>query len=231
MGKCGRQLVYKYRGTVGIPLDWRSLSVFADGDLYHGQVRQWIHMSPRPDCFYLGDEETEVSLKTPKGRNIIGHVDGIIHHRAELLGEPYCTDPKHESKLLEVKSMSSKGFRALKWEGLEKSYVAQVSAYLMATGLREAIVVAKCKDTSELEELTLGRNDALVNECLEKFDSVIDASTPEDVSCSYRPNEGGALPWQCGYCPYWQTCWAAYKPIEKQAHKIVLTGDYKDIPS
>lgn len=229
-GKCGRQLAYKYHGTQGIPLEWRSISVFSDGDLFHGQVRSWLSSCIKPECFYLADEEAEVTLTTPKGRVIKGHIDGAIRHHTNLLTVPHCSDPAHVERLLEVKSMSSKGFRMLKYEGLEKSYIAQVSCYLKATNLQEALVICKCKDTSDLAELTLQRDDKLVDECLEKFDSVIDSKAPEDVLYSYRPKEDGSLPWQCGYCPYWQTCWAAFKPIEKQAHKLVLQGDYKDIP-
>lgn len=116
----------------------------------------------------------------------------------------------------------------LKYDGLEKSYVTQVSCYLKALDLQEAIVVCKCKDTSDLEELTLKRDDALVEEALIRYDLVIDSKAPLEVQRMYGPKEDGALPWQCGYCPFTKDCWAEMKPVEKQPHKYVLMGDYKE---
>lgn len=227
-GKCGRQLAYKYHGTQGIPLGWRPKAIFSDGNNIQDQLRQWIHLSDRPECYYLADEETEVEIKTPKGKVIKGHVDGIIWHKPELHPNG-CTDPSHSTRLLEIKSMSSNGFRALKREGLERSYIVQVCAYLRACNLQEALVLVKNKDTSDLKELVITRDDKLVDENLAKLDQVLDSTTPDSVQRMYAPNEDGALPWNCGYCPYWATCWAEAGPVENEAHKITLTGDYREL--
>jgi hypothetical protein len=226
-GKCERQLAYQAHQAKGIPLSWKSLSIFLDGDLYHDQIRSLLHAADKPACFYLASEEEEVRLITPGGKEIIGHVDGVIHHDPQL-GEKACNDSSHCSYLLEVKSMSSTGYRMLGREGLEKSYIAQVSCYLKALDLQKCLVVCKCKDTSELTELLIERDDKLVADCLAKFDRVLDAKVPDSVQRSYGPTENGSLPWNCGYCPYWQTCWKDYDPVEPLPHKLKLHGDYKN---
>jgi hypothetical protein len=227
-GHCARQLAFKYHGVQGAPLSWRSRSIFSDGNFIQDQLRTWIHLADKPECYYLADEEAEVTLKTPMGREIIGHVDGVIHHRKELLGVPYCQDTSHATRLLEIKSMSSTGFRMLHREGLEKSYQTQVSCYLKALNLEEAIVICKCKDTSELAELVIKRDDQLVADALARYDTVVDSKYPSMVERMYGPKEDGSLPWNCGYCPFWAECWKDFKPVEKLAHKVVLMGDYKE---
>lgn len=225
-GKCGRQLAYKYHGTQGVPLSPRARSIFDDGNLIQDQLRQWIHLSDKPECYYLADEETEVTLTTPKGRGIKGHVDGIIHHEPTLSA---CVDRTHYSRLLEIKSMGSKSYRLLRREGLEKSYLVQVSSYLRATKLPEATVLCKNKDTSDLAELTVKEDKCSVDEALVRIDSVLDSKAPDSVQRMYGPNEEGALPWQCNYCPFVKICYAKYDPVETEDHKVVLRGDYMEL--
>ncbi len=224
-GKCGRQLAYKHHKSDSIPLKWRSLSIFDDGNQIQDQIRGWLHVADKPSCYYLASEEQEVSLLTPKGRKIIGHVDGVIHHTFSL-GDPVCKDGEHKERLLEIKSMSATGFRMLRKEGLEKSYICQVSCYLKALDLQEAVVICKCKDTSDLQELILRRDDEQVAEALQKIDLVLDSTTPDMVQRMYAANESGKLPWQCAYCPYVALCWEKYLPEQVGPNQWVLRGDY-----
>lgn len=225
IGHCGRQLAYKYHGVAGDPLPWRSRSIFADGNYIQDQLRYWIHLSVKPDCYYLTDEEAEVTLKTPKGHEIKGHLDGIIRHLAGEL--TLCRNPDHYSRLLEIKSMGSTSWRINKREGLDRSYQAQVSGYLKATGLKDAVVLMKNKDTSDLREIVMTLDEKLLDERLAIVDQVLDSTTPDMVQREWRANDDGELPWHCGYCPYVRTCWKDFKPREVETHKWVLDGDYR----
>lgn len=229
-GHCNRQLAFRYHGVSGEALSWRALSIFSDGNYIQDQIRGWIHRYPPSDCYYLSDEETEVVLKTPKGREVRGHVDGVMHHGVP--GMDPCVDPEHSTRLLEIKSMGRKGFERLshnlKNGGVEKSYLTQVSCYMAALNLTECMFVAKCKDTSELFECIIKRDDALVAEALARYDEVFDSTAPEMVKRMYGPSEKGWLPWQCGYCPFTAECWKKYLPREKREHSWVLDGDYKE---
>lgn len=227
VGHCGRQLAYKYHGTDGDKLPWRTRSIFADGNYIQDQLRHWIHMATKPDCYYLTDEEAEVILKTPKGREITGHLDGIIRHMGQELTT--CRNQDHYSRLLEIKSMGSVSWRINKKEGLDRSYEAQVSGYLKATGLKDAVVLCKNKDTSDLREVVITLNEKLLEERLQIVDQVLDGEAPELSNREYGPDEGGSLPWNCGYCPYWRTCWKDYGPVENEPKKIKLTGNYKEL--
>lgn len=141
-----------------------------------------------------------------------------------------CEDKDHYSRLLEIKSMGSKSYRMLAREGLEKSYIVQVSSYLRATKLPEAVVVCKNKDTSDLAELVVKEDKAAVDAALIKIDAVIDSKVPEDVIYNYGPNDEGKLSWVCAYCPYIKQCWKDYEPIEYDERKWRLNGDYKNLP-
>ena len=227
-GHCGRQLAYKYHGTEGVPLSWRSKAIFSDGNYIQDQLREWLYGAITPDCFYLADAETEVQLQTPKGRIITGHVDGIIHHRNSTLDVATCKNPEHVTRLLEIKSMSSIGYRMLAKEGLERSYQTQISCYLQALGLSEAIVLCKCKDNSDLTELVYKRNDQLVIEALERFDKVLDSPTPESVYREVEVKDEGELHWRCTYCAFTATCWREFKPAQTGPNKWHLEGDYRN---
>lgn len=107
-------------------------------------------------------------------------------------------------------------------------YRAQVSAYLKATGLKDAVVLVKNKDTSDLREQVLTCDEKLLDERLRKLDEVLDSDTPDKVQREYGPDEDGALPWQCSYCSFVKTCWKDYQPIQEAEHKWILAGSYKE---
>jgi hypothetical protein len=231
-GHCSRQLAYRHHGFVGESLPWRALSIFSDGNYIQDQIRQWIHLYPPSDCQYLADEESETVLKTPKGREVKGHVDGVLRHRPDLGPGDGCTDASHTDRLLEIKSMGRRGFEKLaltaKDFGIEKSYLAQISCYLAALGLEECVFIAKCKDTSDLFECIIKRDAELVKAALARYDSVFDSDRPEVVQRMYHPSKSGWLPWQCGYCAFTAECWKKYSPQEKKDHVWLLYGDYDD---
>jgi hypothetical protein len=234
-GHCARQLAYRKHGVAGEKLPWRSLSIFSDGDYIQDQIRRWLHLYPPSECYYLADEEAEVTLKTPKGREVKGHVDGVLYHRAALGASAPCLDAGHHTRLLEIKSMGRFGFERLsataKNNGIEESYLVQISCYLRALNLDECVFIAKCKDTSDLFECVVRRDDALVDAALLRYDEVFDSADPNSVQRMYGPSEKGWLPWNCGYCPFTQVCWEKYMPREWRPHKWVLDGDYKQATS
>lgn len=215
LGHCGRQLGYVFHEIEGAPLDWRAKIIFDDGHLHHDQIRKALRegLSLQNSCYSLIREEEEVTLGIVKG-----HVDGVLEH-----DNVKCQKDGHFSKLLEVKSMNDRGFAELKRTGeLSKEYAVQTSAYLRASGLRSAVILAKSKNTGEMLRLEYDCDEALLNERLKILHTVLASEDPEQVAREYQPNHDGALPWNCGYCPYVQLCWRDNGVIRKAPHKYEL---------
>lgn len=211
IGHCSRQLAYRKHKVQGIPIGWRSQVIFDDGRLHHDAVRAAIRgldLSP----YTFGGEEAKVSIRTPKGHEIVGHVDGYIF------------DDDGPAMLFEFKSMSVYGFKDFLAGKIDDSYLAQASGYMLGSGLEDALFLAKNKNTSDMAEMLVKRDDALLNKRLIVLDSVLDSKRPEDVPREYGPKKGdkGELQWQCGYCPFWKICWEKRNPKEVDEHKVVI---------
>ena len=224
IGHCGRQLSYRANGIDGTGLDWRSMMVFGDGHMHHDQLRGLIEkglkLNKETACFKLTSQEKEVEYN-----GVVGHIDGMLEHSVL-----FCQDPTHYDMLLEVKSMNDRGFSELvKTETIGLEYACQVSGYLAALKLNEALILAKNKNTGEMAEFVYQRDDELLAKRFQIIDKILDAKDPEEVEREYGPNKHGNLPWQCGYCPYVTLCWRDHGVVETKPRKYKLECvDLKD---
>lgn len=216
IGHCARQLAYKKHGTFAEPHDWRAKIIFDDGNRHHDQIRLAIREGLILDkaCYQLIGEEQEVTLGVLKG-----HVDGILIH-----DDVECTGKGHESMLLEVKSMNERGFASFKKDRkLPYEYECQVSAYLRASGYDKAQIIVKNKNTGEMDEMIFTANESLLDSRLEVLADVIASTEPEDVNRDWvYDSKTGALPWQCGYCPYVELCWRHEGVKQVAPHKYTI---------
>lgn len=215
LGHCGRQLAYNYHEIPGIPLDWRAKIIFDDGHLHHDQIRKALRegLSLNESCYSLIREEEQVTLGY-----VTGHVDGVLQH-----DNVRCQKDDHHSMLLEVKSMNEYGFQQLKKTGeLSMEYATQTSAYLRATGLGAAVILAKNKNTGEMLRLVYNGDADLLDARLKVLYKVHTSEDPEQVDREYGPDGNGKLPWNCGYCPFVQLCWRDNGVVTKGPHKYEL---------
>ena len=193
LGKCDRQLAYKYHGFKGEPGNWKNWLVFNDGDLAHDQLRAIMVKAVPHTGWELIDVEREVQLETPQGYTIKGHIDGVLRNLDD-----------DRRMLLEIKSMSSYAFDE---DDIEASYQAQMSGYMSALGLEDALFVSKNKDTADLHERIYHIDKELVARRLEAIDKIVSSKAPNMVERSYGADKRGRLDWHCAYCPHWQPCW------------------------
>lgn len=212
IGHCGRQLAYTHHQCVGMPLDWRAKVIFDDGDLHHEQIRKALRdgLSLTKSCYQLYCEEEEVELGVLKG-----HIDGMLVHESEK-----CGNTGHRDMLLEVKSMNDRGFSELKRAGklLSFEYRSQVSAYLRATGVDDALILVKNKNNGDMFTVVYQIEKALLDDRLDVLAKVKESKTPEDVEREYSADENGELPWQCNYCPFTFLCWRHEGVTQHGAH-------------
>ncbi len=193
IGKCDRFLAYKHHGFKGDKITWKGRIVFDDGDNAHEQLRGFLRKCVPHTGWELVDEEREVSIKTPGGYEIRGHVDGVLRNL-----------DNDERVLLEIKSMSAYAFD----EGtIEDSYQRQIDGYLRGLGIERALFLYKNKNTGDLGERIYLIDNEKLDARLVAIDNIVASKSPNMVDRSYGPDKSGRLPWNCAYCDHWKRCW------------------------
>lgn len=217
IGSCYRQLAFRHHKWKKDPYTWKSLLIFQDGHTFHDEVRKLIRKSliAAKSCYRLIGQEEEVEFN-----GIIGHVDGILAHRpqknSEIRRGNTCSKEECSgtSAILEAKSMGEYGYREFTKTGeVGKQYMAQGGAYMLGKSLTEWVLIAKRKATGELATRWYSEEETrtwryLAKKRVDKINKVVyTSSVPFDVPQEHHPNKKGALPWECGYCPYVKDCW------------------------
>jgi len=123
--------------------------------------------------------------------SLYGHLDGMIY--------------KHNEKLAiwECKTMNQTGFNKLLKYGYENyspEYRAQLHAYMMASGVKEAYVTVFCKNDSKIYEETITYNEDYTVSLLSELAKILNEEIKpykECVSSNY---------WKVPYCGYGCLC-------------------------
>lgn len=182
-GKCTRQLAYLYHGFEGQKLNWRARLVFKLG---HQIEADLVDIAQH---YGLTDMQRECSLEIA-GKAISGHIDGILNG----------------DTIVDFKSCTTYSMKAAK-KGDVGDYVYQMNFYMHALGLKQALLVYYCKETSALHEVILKYDPLIVNQIIEKFTKVIQSAKDNLPDRDYGPTKTGLLPWQCSYCSYVTQCY------------------------
>ena len=211
LGHCTRQLAYRHHGVVSEPFNWRTMAIFADGDMAHTRLRLELvnGLIEEKSCYRLEHQESEVELE-----GIVGHVDGMLMHDSSI-----CQMTQHKDLMLEVKSMNDRAFSEAKKTGeIGYEYRCQLSGYLAAAKMEQAVVLLKNKNNSDLLSFLYTVEHDIIKVRLDAIESVIVSNDAEEVPREYGPNARGNLPWQCGYCPFVTLCWRHEGVTEKKEH-------------
>lgn len=211
-GDCARKLGYQVNKHLkkGKIVDSRAKMVFLIGDITEMAVIGLMRLAGL-EVRAVGTGQEKVAISGLFGE-IEGHPDGFVN-------------TGNEEFLLEIKSMSSYAFEAFEKGILDEKYVAQINAYMEATGKSDCWVVALNKDAGVLAERRYERDQAVIDQIKARFARVMDSKL-ENAKLpprEHEPTEGGMWPWQCAYCPYHVTCL-----IEPGlANKVVVGKSYK----
>ncbi len=203
VGRCVRQQSYKLLGfeESGKSIDARARMVFFQGDLAEMAIVLLAKAAG------LQISRSGKDQKTVEIEGIEGHPDGIFHGESDYL--------------LEVKSMSSYGFKEFQRGILDDGYRFQINAYMHAMGLTQAIVVGLNKDAGVLHEALISKDKALVDEILTRISVLKDIKVESLPERPYKPNEKGFYPWNCLYCAYHNICLPnAEKVLVGKAYKL-----------
>lgn len=203
-GKCGRALAYAllYPERAGSPSS-RALSVFLLGHVLHDLERGLIaKVAP------LTDVEKEVRLDLGIAE-VKGHIDGVLHTESGPV-------------ILDVKTTNANTFKDMVKNGPRPDYVAQVNAYMEATGIHEGYLWLYNKDTSERAIVEVAYKPEIVEEVKQRFRAALNATEDNLPAREYeaqdeirrgKPTGRQYLPWQCKYCPFTDLCWPEFKRV------------------
>ncbi|MGK0619546.1 PD-(D/E)XK nuclease family protein [Meiothermus cerbereus] len=188
-GKCARRLAYElhYPGEVP-PVEPRVVAIFELGSLIHDWLREKL-AALYGERFH--SVERAVELEVDPGFAVPGRIDGILETESGPV-------------LLDIKSASDKSAQSMSSNGVPYDYVAQVNAYLEATGLQKGLLVVYNKNTSEITTLPVDHDPAVVAQVKERFRAVR-CSTPEQLPEREYETDSFA----CRYCPFRGRCWGA----------------------
>lgn len=200
-GKCGRQLAYlTHFPHMKEELSARALNVFIHGDLIHEKERILISQVAN-----LSRIEERVYFDVNDDVMIAGHIDGVL-----IDGE--------DEYILDIKSINTRGFKEVQGGETRPDYVAQVQAYMHATGILRAILWFYNKDTSQRHAVVVNYDSREVGDVRSRFSQVL-SSTPGNLpDREYKPQAEMSrgkmtgreyLPWQCSYCPFTEMCWSS----------------------
>lgn len=210
-GKCARQLAYKYHGLEikGKQIDARAKIIFFQGDLVELMLSSIAKLAGC-NIVATGLHQATVDFQV-NGQTVKGHTDGLLIETGEVL-------------LVEFKSMSSYAFERFQQDGcIDDSYITQYNTYLSALGVQRCVFVGLNKDNGVLHEMVITRDEVVIDLARKNLYTVI-KSTPEKLpERPYFPDDKGFYPWQCAYCPAYETCLVE----TGLADRVVVKNSYK----
>jgi CRISPR/Cas system-associated exonuclease Cas4 (RecB family) len=198
-GECARQIALRKLNTpterTEEAVDWLRLE---DGHMHHNHLRSVVARLPG---VYLTDvESSEVIFAELPGLppiTITGHCDGIIHGLDN--GARY---------ILEIKGLNRFSAQKIKnndYESLKEVYpkaIPQARLYSFMYDTAGALILIKSKDTAELKQVVIPRDDAKAFKIIERFSKIAKAIQDNNIPpCDYLKKDR-----RCTYCPFTSKC-------------------------
>ena len=236
-GSCLRQQAFTHHNWVedGHTIDGAARLTFAVGDALEAMIVACLKeacVDVDVNTSFMGDEQIEVSVEIPFGESgkqlatIDGHPDGMI--RVPIIQDVedgvLGSNTSKEWVVLEIKSMSDYAFKKFRTEGLgtTDSYYYQVQAYMLATGIGRAYIMAFGKSSAAKDAIItehhweplfplvgqwIRENKEVQREIQENYKTILTSKSPFDIDVPYKPNKKGRIGFPCDYCSYYKHCY------------------------
>jgi CRISPR/Cas system-associated exonuclease Cas4 (RecB family) len=178
-GRCSRMIFFKFKNAPKKGIDPRVLRMFDHGDYIHRLILNAL--------FSVGIVRAS-EINIPSQELISGRADAII----SLDNEMY---------VLDIKSMNSLVFKGL--EKPKEENVNQLQLYLHYFNIPKGILLYVNKDTQDLREFFIEKNQEIINSLLKELQDLknkIDKDETPAALLDYSKN------WQCQYCPFKEIC-------------------------
>lgn len=193
--RCKRKLWYSFRGFTPKVLPGRAVRIFRLGD----SIEEHVIADLQTAGYRIEGQQNSYSDHNGFFR---GHCDGIIHG---VTSQPH---------ILEVKSANKWRFNEFRKHGVRKTepiYYAQTQCYMGYEGLKRALVVIDCKDTSDIYTERIHLISAGFQALREKALRIIIAETPP--AKAYKRSGK-----KCEWCDFEFHCWEMPGAIQMKEH-------------
>jgi len=187
---CPRALYYSWNNYDKLAYDSNTMLKFKVGDKLHQLIV--AEMLQAEDIRVVAAE-----IDMPNEKH-----DGIVHGRADLI---VSTKEENELRVIDIKTISSYGFKALQnGTDLKEEHLLQVQFYMHYFDINKGSVLYINKDTQEMLEVEVERDDKKVLEMIERlkklkeqFENGSNAPVPDRTNWKYN---------KCKYCVYRTIC-------------------------
>lgn len=224
---CVRRRYYQFHGVKGAPLTPRKIINFTLGDLSEkvvqffikkglvgpGKLYSQVSFGRRDGSLTIQGKKIEsyaqktLSFKIRGGPEIRGHADGFGKRNS---------DGKWE--LIEIKSAADFGFDEFKFNGpgdyLKQAHAVMLTKEARKLGVKQVRFFYLRKGTGHLWDRVFDFDDSIARQVIEDFKTARKDECPDrpysliEETVRKKPTGRLKLPWQCGYCPFTEVCWA-----------------------
>lgn len=204
-GKCLRQRQFTFLGMYSKPPDEHGANIFLNGT--------WVHLRHQTvglAAGYLADAEIPVSNAH---YNLVGTMDAL-----DSKGIP-----------VEYKSINQNGFSEVRSFGVKREHRHQINSYMLASGAEAFRVVYENKNTNDLLEFFVERDEAEIEAVREDLNILNEATSnhrllPMLAECTRKE---GAYRW----CPFASRCpTAASKDFPEMSDTPGTSSSASDSP-
>jgi hypothetical protein len=161
--------------------------------------------------FVYKKKEVEVSIRTPAGNTLRGHLDLI----AEIDGKLTVCD---------LKVIDEAPFQMLGDEARQHE-IDQVMMYAAAIGIEDCLLVYLCKGGRKtkglFKEYPFAVDHNHITDLLTKYDRIVMGNAQKPFQ---TPDES----WECGYCSYYIECWGAKAFAAKQDGTVEISPELEE---
>jgi len=178
--KCPRAISYKMKGMPGEKFKADMYRKLDNGDYVHKRI-----MSILVSLGIVVASE----IRIPESNTFHGRADAIVTIDNELY-------------VLEIKSMNSYGFKNL--EQPDPAHLKQIRLYMHYFNINKGIILIENKDSQELKEFIVTRDDRILNEIFISFGILKEMTQANTIPP--KPNFNREDKWRCDYCPYRKVC-------------------------
>jgi len=186
VGKCARQIFFKFKNAPRKEMEANILRLFDHGDHIHKMIMKSL-LSTR-DIHVVASE-----INIPPQEIISGRADAIVSDGKKLF-------------VLDIKSMNSMIFRNLTEPKEDNIY--QIQLYLHYFKIPKGILLYVNKDNQELKEFIVDYDPGLCRQLLDGL-KTLKTKIDSDILPITLPDYPNG--WQCNYCQFREICDMAEK--------------------
>lgn len=217
IGRCKRMITYQMLKYPATPKAGSNLHVLETGTSFHERMEELFSdmgilvvpelaikdeglcISGRTDAVVWNFLDDLTTL-TP-GEIIDTEEDRITLNNAK--GQTAYVGPRNRVLLIELKTIKDSSFHKLRKKSAKNEHIMQLQLYFHLTGIEKGLIYYENKNTQEIKEYVVEKDDDLIAQVLADISYVVDLANKKELADrEFQPNDV-----QCRYCDYRELCY------------------------